>query len=73
MYIKKKFDQNNFLNSFRKLFSKKKINLHEPKFNSADQFHLLKCLKSTMVSTAGAYVSKFVASILPFLSTISAL
>ena len=59
MHIKKKFDQNNFLNSFRKLFSKKKINLHEPKFNSADQFHLLKCLKSTMVSTAGAYVSKF--------------
>ena len=55
MHIKK-FDQNTLLNSFRKLFSKNKF-LHEPKFNSADQFHLLKCLKSTMVSTAGMFLN----------------
>ncbi len=42
-----------------KKFNKKKYFLHEPSFNSNDLDHVVKCIKSSFVSTAGLYSNLF--------------
>jgi len=37
----------------------KKLSLHEPKFNGNEFRYLKKCIKSTWISTSGAYIDKF--------------
>lgn len=41
------------------IFKNKNLNLHEPDLDEKDLFHLQKCFKSGMISTAGQYVDKF--------------
>jgi perosamine synthetase len=56
VYLKIVSDIENAIN----LLNKKKQNfLHEPFFDKIDFYYLNKCLKSTFVSTAGPFISKF--------------
>ncbi len=65
--------QNKIIKKLKKFYKKKKIYLHEPSFDSSDIYHLNKCLKSTMVSTAGEYVRKFESEIEKFTNTKNAI
>ena len=42
-----------------KEFNKKKYFLHEPSFNNNDLKHVIKCIRSSFVSTAGKYSNFF--------------
>ena len=65
--------QNKIVKKLKKFYNKKEIYLHEPIFDSKDIYHLNKCLKSTMVSTAGEYVKKFEREIEKFTNTKNAI
>ena len=65
--------QNKIIKKLKKFYKKKKIYLHEPSFDSLDIYHLNKCLKSTMVSTAGEYVTKFESEIEKFTNSKNAI
>jgi perosamine synthetase len=56
MYLKIVSDIKNALNLLNK---KKKNSLHEPFFDKIDFYYLNQCLKSSYVSTAGPFISKF--------------
>ena len=51
--------QQEIINNLKLVLGKKKIILHEPDLDNKDLIHIKKCFNSGMVSTAGAYVSKF--------------
>ena len=42
-----------------KIFKKRNLGLHEPKFDKKDLFNVKKCVHSTYVSTAGKFIEKF--------------
>ena len=54
MQIEKKI-----LNKINKIVKNKKVGLHEPHFDNHDFREVLKCLKSSYVSTVGSYVERF--------------
>ena len=37
----------------------KNLPLHAPNFNTSEKNYLLKCLKSTWISSSGEYINKF--------------
>ena len=65
--------QNKIIKKLNKFYKKEKIYLHEPSFIPLDIYHLNKCLKSTMVSTAGRYVRKFESEIERFTNSKNAI
>ena len=50
---------NNFLKSFKKIFSNKSTRLHDPLFRGNEKKYLNDCINSSFVSYVGNYVSLF--------------
>ena len=50
---------NNFLKSFKKIFSNKSARLHDPLFKGNEKKYLVDCINTSFVSYVGNYVSLF--------------